>query len=324
MRAFRFIPALAITVLLAAGCGEEAPAPAKEPLAEATTPPAARTVTMQVAGAEVEVMLPEAPDMTAFGRDFMDYQVLRDAAIREYLAQRYDEVAEQFDLDAVRAKFEQQWPKIEKQFAELKADLGKQRQFMEEYLAARKADGSLSPETWFAKLKEKAAEAPFTSSVEWKEFAKQFPSVQQVDEVLANFPQSVEEAWNLKGSQLTAEAFGEFWVMEQIRLAEEDPFALLSPQSIAAGVDTATADAKAAFDQMLVAKSDVIAMLRDRLALANVLPRLNVSDPRIHTMFQERARDEVNQPLPGNLEEAMRPSIKIALNKETAPPEPKE
>ena len=304
-------------LILAVGCGgsdEKVPAaspaeakpaaPAADPM-PTPTDPNARVFRFEMGDhiIQLEVEKPKL-ELTAEGEAFHFYRRVRDAAIQEYLAQQYDAARASWDSGKVRAAFEENWAETKAGYDRLRVELESQAKFLGAYLEAKKSDATLKAvDFWEQVTNESGATPPFESVTEWDRFARMFPTQESITGVMTSIPTSVEEAWKIHGNDLIVQAFGEEWAIGELKKRDPEVGKALDNATNIGTVFGDTPSTLGRLNSPEDARAQVLAELRNRLALAGLLRTIRFNSPEDQKMFDEAARNELQQPLPKPLDE---------------------
>ncbi|MBI1289697.1 hypothetical protein GC173_00440 [bacterium] len=291
--------------LAISSCGEEKAAPAKD-AAGATAAPKAegRTFRFELGEHVVELTVPPpAQPLTAEGEKFYYYQNLREASIREYLAQQFDAASKTWDSGKVKKIFEENWAETKAGFDRMRQEVEAQGKFLDAYLEEKKSDAALKATDFYTRFEQSHKDrAPFESVTEWDRFAKMFPTSKDVQQLVANIPQTVEEAWKIHGPALTAQSFGDEWTLGELRKRDPEAEKKLGDK---AGFGTLFPESQSTMGRLNSpdnTRAQVMAELRNRIALANLLESIKFTSPEDQKLFTDGARKELQEPLPQPLE----------------------
>jgi hypothetical protein len=302
------LPTVLTALALVSGCdrrGDEAPRPAPPAAVEQApaglTPSAGNRVLEFKLGENVvqmEVAEP-SPSLTAEGKGFYYYRLLREAVIREQLAQIYDRARSEWNASAVRERFERDWGTIRDGFERLGREIEAQRLFAKDYLERKATNVYLQPADYYRQLVEAGRQnLPFASSVEWERFHQLFPTLEDIDTLAKGIPETVEEAWRIHGQGLIADAFGEHWVLGKLRQQDPEIDSKLVDRGL---IGQAVPDLPHSLSQPTSqedVRKQLLNEMRNRMALAEALETIDFKDAEIGRLFKERARQELLEPMP--------------------------
>jgi len=311
---WRWLGCAALVSAVGCGGGEEKPAPAAAPTPATAAPaadpfpaptnPDARIFRFELGDhiIRLEVEKPKM-ELTAEGELFHFYRRVRDAAIQEYLAQEFDAAKANWDSGKVRAAFEENWSETKAGYDRLRVELEAQARFLGQYLEARKADATLkATDYWEQFTKNNQGLPPFESVTEWDRFARMFPSQDAISGVMASIPTTAEEAWKIHGNDLIVQAFGEEWAIGELRKRDPEATKAIESASTIGPIFGDTPSTLGRLNSAEDARAQVLAELRNRLALAGLLRTIKFNTPEDQAMFDKAAREELKQPLPKPLE----------------------